>query len=283
MGMYFEVESIDSTTVKVLNGLFNQIYKKSDISVSKTHFSVYLKNKNLSKDAIIASWNLEQANLYGYLTLNSLEGYLLSLINGIGISAISSHTSGYAYSDFLSDGSNGWDVAIGVNPYLLQVPIGVSVSSVDYDIKFFQSGAMLIHITGNTTVSTTVNTGANGAGCYFVKLKYNMSDGSFFENEALYVVNATNYSPHYLIYRGTVVNSVTGLTLDVTANYSQSGTLSIKWVSYNGSSTTDIGIGDNAVINAMYDTVSIGVIVALDASYSDYGSELVINNSVKVY
>lgn len=283
MGMYFNVESINSTTVKVFNGGFSQTYKKTDLSVSKTHFSVYLKNVNLSSDAIVASWNIEQANLYGYLTLSDLEGYLLSLISGIGITAINSYTSGYAYSDFISDGSNGWDIGIGTNPYLLQVPSGVTVSSVDYDVKFLQAGVLAFQDTGNTTVSAGRNTGANGAGCYLVHLKYNMSDGSYFENKALYVVDATSSVLHYFIYRGTTVNSVTGLSIDVTANYSQSGTLDINWGSFNGSTITNIGAGDNAVVAARYDTSAISVNVLLDSAYSDFGSsELIITTSVKI-
>jgi len=283
MGMYFEIESIDSTTVRVFNGNSSQTYKKADLIVSRTHFSTYLKNKNHSQDAIVASWNLEQANLYNFSSLEDIEGYLLSLINGIGLTAINSHTSGYAFSDFISDGSNGWNVGIGVNPFLLQVPVGVTVSSVDYDIKFLQAGVIAFQDTGNTTVSTGRNTGANGAGCYLVYLKYNMSDGSFFENKALYVVNSTSSVLHYFIYRGTTVNSVTGLSIDVTANYSQSGTLGVNWGSFNGSTITNIGAGDNAVVTARYDTSAISVNVSLDSTYSDFGSsELIIITSIKV-
>lgn len=283
MGMYFEVESIDSTTVKVFNGNSTQTYKKADLVVVKTHFSVYLKNKNASQDAIVASWNLEQANLYNYSSLGDIEGYLLSLINGIGLTAINSYTSGYAFSDFISDGSNGWDIGIGVNPFLLQVPTLVTVSSVDYDIKLLRSKIITTQQSGNITTGTTVNTGANGAGCYIVYLKYNMSDGSFFENKALYVVNATSSVLHYFIYRGTEVNSVTGLYIDVTANYSQSGSLSINWSSFNGSTYTAIGTGDNTALVARYDTKDISASIVLDSAYSDFsGSELIITTSVKI-
>jgi hypothetical protein len=282
MGMYFEIESIDSTTVRVFNGDSSQTYKKAELFVSRTHFSTYLKNKNHSQDAIVASWNLEQANLYNFSSLEDIEGYLLSLINGIGLTAISSYTSGYAFMDFISDGLNGWDIGIGVNPFLLQVPSLVTVSSVDYDIKFLQAGVLAFQDTGNTTVSTGRNTGANGAGCYLVYLKYNMSDGSFFENKALYVVNATSSVLHYFIYRGTEVNSVTGLYIDVTANYSQSGSLSINWSSFNGSTYAAIGTGDNAALVARYDTTAISASILLDSAYSDFGSsELIITTSVK--
>lgn len=193
---------------------------------------------------------------------------VLAYINAL----IQKYSTGQSIIDFLPDGSNGWNIGIVAHPTTVQIPSGTTIDSVDYEIGFFQGGVNIVSFTGNLTSDATINTGANGAGLYIYKLTYQISDGSFFEVQSIYVVDATSTILHYIIYSGTTVNSVTGLTLDVTASLTQSGTLPITWQSFDGVTFTQVGMGINATVSVLPNAVGLAIIIVLDSNYSDWGN-----------
>lgn len=272
MARFHTAVELDSTTVKIHNGNSNQTYKKADLVVSKTHFSVYLKNKNVPTDAIVASWNEGQSFDYSFLSLTALENYLLNLIYGTAIPThIQSFSAGVSPISFVSDGADGWDLAIVVNPPSVQLPSGATIDSVDLDCIFWQSGINTdLAIGVNYTADDTFSTGANGAGLYEIAFTYNISGGRQFQIFALIEVDATNGIIKYFKYNGVVVSNVNGLTLTVSADVAQTTSLVPTWLAFDGMSLTVIGGGLTDVVSVFTNTVTIGALFDLGTDFPDY-------------
>ena len=183
---------------------------------------------------------------------------------------IQSYSAGVSIIDFLPDGSNGWHIGIVANPTTVQIPSGVTIDSVDYEIKFYQGGNEINAISGNLTADDTINTGANGAGTYRVQLTYLLSNGSYFTSSSLIVVNSTDVILHYFKGEGTVVNSVSGMDMDVTASIETTiSSPSITWIAYNGA-FSNVGTGINDILSLPIGTTYVGYKVALTSDFSDY-------------
>lgn len=184
---------------------------------------------------------------------------------------IQSFSAGVSPISFVSDGADGWDLAIVVNPPSVQLPSGATITGVDLDCIFWQSGVGTdLAIGVNYTADDTFSTGANGAGLYEVRLKYNISNGSFFEIVALFVVDATDTILHYYKCNGVVVSNVNGLTLTVAADVEQNTSLTTDWVASDGISFTVVGSGNPATITIPITTQAIGQQVILSSEYADY-------------
>ena len=184
---------------------------------------------------------------------------------------IQSFSAGVSPISFVSDGADGWDLAIVVNPPSVQLPSGATITGVDLDCIFWQSGVgTALAIGSNYTADDVFNTGPNGAGLYEVRLVYNISNGSFFEIVALFVVNATDTILHYYKYNGVVVSNVNGLTLTVAADVEQNTSLTIDWLASDGISFTVVGSGNPATITISITTQAILQKVILSSEYADY-------------
>ena len=209
---------------------------------------------------------------YFFLYGGSLDTSIQYLDN-IGLQPIyyiQSYSAGVSIIDFLPDGSNGWDIGIVANPTTVQIPSGVTIDSVDYEIKFYQGGNEINAISGNLTADDTINTGANGAGTYRVQLTYLLSNGSYFTSSSLIVVNSTDVILHYFKGEGTVVNSVSGMDMDVTASIETTiSSPSITWIAYNGA-FSNVGTGINDILSLPIGTTDVGYKVALTSDFSDY-------------
>ena len=209
---------------------------------------------------------------YFFLYGGSLDTSIQYLDN-IGLQPIyyiQSYSAGVSIIDFLPDGSNGWHIGIVANPTTVQIPSGVTIDSVDYEIKFYQGGNEINAISGNLTADDTINTGANGAGTYRVQLTYLLSNGSYFTSSSLIVVNSTDVILHYFKGEGTVVNSVSGMDMDVTASIETTiSSPSITWIAYNGA-FSNVGTGINDILSLPIGTTYVGYKVALTSDFSDY-------------
>lgn len=209
---------------------------------------------------------------YFFLYGGSLDTSIQYLDN-IGLQPIyyiQSYSAGVSIIDFLPDGSNGWDIGIVANPTTVQIPSGVTIDSVDYEITFYQGGSEINAISGNLTADDTINTGANGAGAYKVQLTYLLSNGSYFTSSSLIVVNSTDVILHYFKGEGTVVNSVSGMDMDVTASIETTiSSPNITWIAYNGA-FSNVGTGINDILSLPIGTTDVGYKVALTSDFSDY-------------
>lgn len=203
---------------------------------------------------------------------NSIKSQLVNITIPVN-AVIQSYSAGISPITFTPDGSDGWNLDVVANPATPpQIPIGTTIDSVYVEINFVVAGSGN-QISSNTyTADDTINTGPNGAGLYDILLRYNVSDGSFFEVGGLYVVDSTDNILHYFAKNGATVNSSSGLTMNVTADISQSGTLPISWIAFNGSSFTNIGTGPTATLTLPSDCVGLLVSVTLDSNFSDYSS-----------
>lgn len=185
------------------------------------------------------------------------------------IYSIQSYTAGLSPITFTPDGSNGWDVGIVANPATVQLPSGQSIDFVNYIIIHYVGGIETINLNGNLTTDDTINTGANGAGVYEVNLSYTLLDGSYFSVAFLFVVDATNNILHSWSNNGTHVNSVSGLTMDLSADIVDALNMPLTWKAFNGT-LNSVGTGKDAVITLPIGTTEIGIEVTLDAVFSDY-------------
>lgn len=253
----------------VLNQQGNWINSNGNIQILLSELPVYESVANaLANGAAYGSWFFNTLNN----TINKAWNYIQSF--SAGVSPIS----------FVSDGADGWDLAIVVNPPSVQLPSGATITGVDLDCIFFQAGVGTdLAIGVNYTADDVFNTGANGAGLYEVRLKYNISNGSFFETVALFVVNATDTILHYYKHNGVVVSNVNGLTLTVTANVEQNTYLTIDWLASDGISPTLVGSGSPDTITIPATTQAIGQKVTLSSEYADYpNTELFSGFSISI-
>lgn len=276
MARFHTAVELDSTTVIISNGNSNQTYKKVDLRVSKTHFSVYLLNKNLSTDAIVASWNAEQAFDYGYISLTALEDYLLNLIYGTAIPAhIQSYTAGVADIDFTNTttGVDSWDILLKIAPTSLQLPSGHSVESYDYLIGFSQAGTTSNLYSGSgVLIDTPLTTTLNGAGAYNLSITYNITDGSSivgnFTISYLIKVDAVGNVLGSIKNGGNTINSINGLLLSYTANIVQVGVSeTIKIGSFNGTSISLLATGASGTVSVPIGSILVATYTTLDPTF----------------
>jgi len=132
------------------------------------------------------------------------------------IASVRSYSFGSSVIDFVSDGSNGWNVTALLEPTSFSnLPDGLPVNSVGFNIDFW-SGGSDTHIYDNIiTTDETQNTGAHGAGVYFVSVIYQFSDGTAFAVFGYYLVDATDTVLQSVVFSGVQVSNVNGLTLDL--------------------------------------------------------------------
>jgi len=273
MARFHTAVELDSTTVIISNGNSNQTYKKVDLRVSKTHFSVYLLNKNLSTDAIVASWNAEQAFDYGYISLTALENYLLNLIYATAIPAIQSYTAGRSIIGLNNLGGDNWRADFKSTPAASQLGVGETIVDYNYGVVFYQAGVeTILYQSNNITIDTPLNVTLNGAGVYSLICVYNTSSGNIFEVRRLIKVDAVGNILNEVNIYGTTVNSFSGLNIDITANISFVNCYyPIQWLAFDNTYTPTLlpQTGANVVLTLPSNTVRITPYIKLDAIFND--------------
>lgn len=214
-------------------------------------------------------WDQSLVKDSSLLSLIKNNGYVYNTGVSIPLPYIQKFTAGVSPITFVSDGSDGWHVGIVANPATVQLPSGQSIDFVNYHIIHYLAGVETINLNGNLTADDTINTGANGAGVYEVNLSYTLLDRSYFSVAFLFVVDATNNILHSWSNNGTHVNSVSGLTMDLSADIVDALNMPLTWKAFNGT-LNSVGTGKDAVITLPVGTTDIGIEVTLDAVFSDY-------------
>ena len=191
---------------------------------------------------------------------------------------ITNYSFGSSVIDFVSDGSNGWDVTALLEPTsFTNVPDGLTVDSTHFDIEFWSGGSMTTIFDNTIVADQTENTGANGAGVYYVSVTYNFSDGTAFVVYGYYLVNATNTVLKSVVISGVNVSSVTGLVMDIAASVVQTNcAVPYAWVGVKADNSFYVlGSGDSGTFTLEPNTTKIVFLPLLedDSDFSDYDGD----------
>ena len=194
-------------------------------------------------------------------------------ITKIGVE-ITSYTAGTSTIDFTNNGGDDWDIAFKITPDTIQKPIGTAVIGYKYYIEHWVAGVKNVLDTGFKTTDYTYNVVGNGAGVYLITQIYVLDDSSFFFIQSLIVVDGSGAVLYSIAYKGTTINSVSGLNVDATANIVQTGvTYSIKWYYFTEFPPTNPPtlLGSGATLNTSIptDSVVFGFSVDLGTEFTD--------------
>jgi len=193
--------------------------------------------------------------------------------------SVRSYSFGSSVIDFVSDGSNGWNVTALLEPTsFTNIPDGLTVDSTHFDIEFWSSGLQTTIFDNTIATDQTENTGANGAGVYYVAVTYNFSDGTAFVVYGYYLVDATNSILKSVVISGVTINSVTGLVMDIEANVVQTNcAVPYAWIGVKtDNSPYVLGSGDSGTFTLQPSTNKIVFLPLLedDSDFDDYDGDM---------
>jgi len=185
--------------------------------------------------------------------------------------SISSYTAGVSQIDFDNNGGDDWSVGFKIAPVSLQIPSGVTVESIDYGVAFWSAGTDSALSGGNSITDATFSTSGNGAGVYDLDCTYNMSDGSQFQITKLVLVDGSGNILASVEAGGTVVNSVNGLVIDISADITQVGVnYPIIWgAAISGGFVLLPQTGANAVLTLPPTTTILFTVLTLDSTFTN--------------
>ncbi len=239
-------------------------------TVSETGLIYEMEYTNGFKRAIRKS-QIAKSNTYQGIDYSSSQNPNLVLAKILA--SIQSFTTGTTPITFISDGSNGWDLSVIANPTTVQIPSGTAINSVHVEFYFWYGGSFDVIFDADLTVNDTINSGVKGAGMYEVLLTYNVSDGSTFQTFILVNTDATNNILGYYKYNGTVVNSVSGLNMSVSADVDTDTSIINEWVSFDGTTPTVIGTGTPASVTLLTNAIALGVFLDLGTNFPDFPNQ----------
>ena len=180
---------------------------------------------------------------------------------------ITSYTSGTSTIDFTNNGGDDWEIGFKITPDSLQVPSGVTVDSIDYTISIWKLGVETNLDSQIVTTDASYNSVGNGAGVYASFVHYNLSDGSEFQVYRLDKVDGAGNIIASLELNGFVVNSISALTMNVTASVIQTGaSYSVIWLELP--TLTQVGTGGTANITVQNVSTSIGFTLDIDSVFT---------------
>ena len=198
------------------------------------------------------------------------------------LATVTASVRGYSFGqsiiDFVSDGSDGWNVTALLEPTsFTNIPDGLTVDSTHFDIVFWSGGSMTTVYDNTIVADQTENTGANGAGVYYVAVTYNFSDGTAFVVYGYYLVDATDTILKSVVISGVTVNSVTGLVMDIEANAVQTNcSVPYAWGGVKADNSFYVlGSGDSGTFTLQPNTTKIVFVPLLedDPSFADYDGD----------
>jgi len=210
------------------------------------------------------------------------EEYASSQSPNLLLAIVTASVTGYSFGssviDFVSDGSNGWNVTALLEPTTFtNIPDGLTVDSTHFDIEFWSGGSMTTIYDNTISADQTENTGANGAGVYYAAVTYNFSDGTAFVVYGYYLVNATNTILKSVVVGGVTVNSVSGLVMDIAASVVQTNcAVPYAWIGVKlDNSFYVLGSGDSGTFTLQPTTNKIAFLPLLedDPSFADYNGD----------
>lgn len=192
-------------------------------------------------------------------------------------SLIESYTAGTSTIDFTNNGGDDWTVGfkIAVN----NMPSGWSVTSYDYVINFYQGGSIAHNESGNKTADFTSPNLSHGAGVYALSCQYNMEKGaetSYILIGYLIKVDGAGNILGAIKNDGQIVNSVSGLDINYTADLTQvlvSETINVDAVNFNTFTFTNLSHSLNDTVTLPLGTGGIIIYTDLDATFwADLGT-----------
>jgi len=185
--------------------------------------------------------------------------------------SISSYTAGVSQIDVTNNGGDDWSFEFFIAPISLQVPSGVTVDSIDYAVTFWSGGVDTALVSANSFTNAIFSTNSNGAGVYDLDCVYNMSDGSSFQITKLVLVDGSGNILASVEAGGTVVNSVSGLAIDISANITQVGvSYPIEWgAAISGGFVLLPQTGANAVLTLPPTTTNLFAVLTLDSTFTN--------------
>lgn len=210
------------------------------------------------------------------------EEYASSQSPNLLLAIVTASVTGYSFGssviDFVSDGSNGWNVTALLEPTTFtNIPDGLTVDSTHFDIEFWSGGSMTTIFDNTIVADQTENTGANGAGVYYVHVAYNFSDGTRFAIYGYYLVDATDTIIKSVVISGVTVNSITGLVMDIAASVVQTNcSVPYAWIGVKlDNSFYALGSGDSGTFTLQPSTTKIVFQPLLedDTDFSDYDGD----------
>lgn len=232
-------------------------------------------DNELVKDSSIKS--LIDANKYVFAS--SIEDPIKDL-------SITSYSAGVSQIDVTNNGGDDWSFDFFVAPISLQVPIGVTVDSIDYFVAFWSGGTDSSLDNGNSITDYTFTTNSNGAGVYDLDCVYNMSDGSSFQITKLVLVDGSGTILASVEAGGVTVNSVSGLVIDISADITQIGvTYPISWgAAISGGFVLLPQTGANVVLTLPIGTTNLFTVLTLDSTFTnDYtANEGLVRTSITI-
>ena len=229
-----------------------------------------------------------QTSLPKYFLYGGSLATSIAYLDEIGLNpiyVIQEYSAGISTITFTPDGSNGWDVEFLIAA-TLDAPIGVVVSSIDTKVRLYNiSGETTLHTGTASATNVQFNTGANGAGIYELRTTYNLSNGDNFSIIRLISVDATDNILYEINSLGAVVNSVNGLSIDVSGQLTQVGVnYGVQWVAMDslGNLLQLLGTTVDAVLALPIATSQVLMIIDLGAEFALYTGDPVTNIMVTI-
>jgi len=209
-----------------------------------------------------------QTSLPKYFLYGGSLATSIAYLDNIGLTPIyeiESFASGTSTIDFTNNGGDDWTVDFYINPTSLQVPSGVTVDSIDYTVSIWKLGVETNLDSQIVTTDASYNSVGNGAGVYASFVHYNLSDGSEFQVYRLDKVDGAGNVLISLELKGIIVNSVNGLTMNVTANVTQTGaSYDVLWVGLP--SGTQVGTGTTASVTLSSSSTQLAFTLDVDSA-----------------
>jgi phosphoribosyl-AMP cyclohydrolase len=222
-----------------------------------------------------------QTSLPKYFLYGGSLATSIAYLDEIGLNpiyVIQEYSAGISTITFTPDGSNGWDVSVLLTPTTFEnFTSNLPVDSTHFDIEFWSGGSMTTIYDNTIATNQTENTGANGAGVYYVAVTYNFSDGTAFVVYGYYLVDATNTILKSVVISGVTINSVTGLVMDIEASVVQTNcAVDYAWIGVKtDNSFYPLGTGDSGTFTLQPTTNKIVFLPLLedDSDFDDYDGD----------
>lgn len=199
------------------------------------------------------------------------------------------YTAGTADIIFAPDGIGGFDIDFKITPISYNAFGGGAGAIDNYDRKvdFSVGGSSTVLAQTNETNDTSVNTGVNGAGVYIVVQTFkDVSNNVLFNVKSIYKVDALGVIIASKIHSGITINSVSGLSVNLTSHIVQTGIIEDLKVGFLDNTfypissqpinpTDTVTLPYNAVATAVYtdlDNTFWSDMTAFDLAHPEYAS-----------
>ena len=189
--------------------------------------------------------------------------------------AIRDYAAGVSTIDFTNTGGDNYTIGFHATPISFQSLSGATVVGFQYKIIHGIAGHNTDIDSGTSTSDYSKSVSSYGAGVYKITCTYKLSNGLGFEIEKFVKVDSEGAILISLNFDGIIINSVSGLTMNVTCDFTQvNSTLPTMWANYNGSNISILGTGSSMELSVPTDTIIVLGLLPLDNRFSDFGGDI---------